>query len=122
MLKLLVFIGLGGGLGSISRYLAQMFIYKYLPGIFPVGTFLVNVTGCLLIGFLYGLHESHSISSEWRFFLITGFCGGYTTFSTFSYESLELLKQGNYLYFFTYVFLSITLGLLAAALGFIIAK
>jgi len=122
-MKQLIFIGMGGFIGSVSRYWVQLFINKYLAVIFPVGTFIVNITGCFAIGVLYALADKNAwMSLEWRLFLITGICGGYTTFSTFSYESIQLFRQGNYLFFLLYVVLSVLLGLLATIGGIAMVK
>ena len=117
-MKPILYIFLGGGIGSVCRYLAGLSITRQLTTAFPAGTFIVNITGCVLIGLLYGIANRHAwLTVEWRLFLITGICGGYTTFSTFSYESISLIRQGNYAYFFLYVVLSIVLGLLATVGG-----
>jgi CrcB protein len=122
-MKQLIFIGLGGGIGSIGRYGMQLFIRKLAVMTFPAGTMIVNISGCFAIGILYALADRNpAITLEWRLFLITGICGGYTTFSTFSYESIGLLRQGNYLYFILYVTASILLGLLATAAGISLVK
>ena len=117
-MKSILAIFLGGGIGSVCRYLLGMSITRHLSTAFPAGTFIVNITGCFLIGLLYGIANRHAwLTVEWRLFLITGICGGYTTFSTFSYESISLIRQGNYAYFFLYVVLSVVLGLLATVGG-----
>jgi CrcB protein len=119
MFKILLLIGSGGFLGCVSRYLLQDFVMKRFPSAFPFGTFLVNVSGCFLIGLIYGLSvKSRVLSEALRFLLATGFCGGFTTFSTFSYESLALLKEGNYLYCGLYISLSILVGILATFAGY----
>ncbi|HRN56606.1 MAG TPA: fluoride efflux transporter CrcB [Agriterribacter sp.] len=123
MLKPLLFIGLGGGIGSILRYAVQSLMSRHTAMVFPIGTFIVNVTGCFLIGLLYGLAAKGSLFNiEWRLFLITGFCGGYTTFSSFSYENIVLLKEGHYLQFSLYAGCSVLLGLLATVGGMAAVK
>jgi CrcB protein len=93
------------------------------PHAFPLGTFTVNILGCLLIGLIYGLSEkSPAITMGWRLFLAVGFCGGFTTFSTFANENLALLRDGEFFYFFLYTGLSVVLGITATFLGVIITK
>jgi CrcB protein len=117
-MKALLFVGIGGGLGSILRYVIQIFVGRHVPIVFPLGTFLVNFSGCFLIGMLYSLLARHTgLGPEWRLFLITGICGGYTTFSTFSYDGLILLKQGANLSFLIYMIGTVVLGLLATYAG-----
>ena len=119
----LLFVGIGGGLGSILRYLLQVFAGRHIPIAFPMGTFLVNFSGCFLIGIFYSLASRYTgFNPEWRLFLITGICGGFTTFSTFSYDGLMLLKQGSYLYFLLYIIGSVVLGLVATLAGVTIFK
>ena len=113
-MKTVIFVGIGGGLGSILRYL----VGRHVPIHFPLGTFLVNISGCFLIGIFYSLAERHTgISPEWRLFLVTGICGGYTTFSTYSYDGLILLKQGAGFPFMLYMLGTVVLGLLATFAG-----
>lgn len=123
MFKTLLIVGVGGGLGSMARYLVQFVAAKSMLGAFPFGTFIVNITGSLLIGIVFGLSDRVTgISPEWRIFLATGFCGGFTTFSTFSNENLALLRDGNYLVFMLYSLLSLSLGLGATLLGMVIVR
>ena len=117
-MRALLFVGIGGGLGSILRYIISVFVGKYIPIVFPMGTLLVNISGCFLIGVFYSIFARHSdFNPDWRLFLITGICGGYTTFSTFSYDGLILLKQGFSLSFILYVTGSVVIGLLATFAG-----
>jgi len=121
--KAILIIWLGGGIGSVLRYLVQLGISKLVTVTFPAGTFLVNITGCFVIGLLYGLSGRYAaLTSEWRLFLITGLCGGYTTFSSFSYESISLFRQGNYTYFILYTVLSVVIGLFSTIGGMNIVK
>jgi CrcB protein len=123
MIKTLLLIGTGGFLGSISRFLASRFIQNIFPSAFPFGTFLVNISGCFLIGLIYGFSEKSSlVSSEWKMFLAVGFCGGFTTFSTFANENLALLRDGEFLHFLMYTGLSVILGITATFIGVIITK
>jgi fluoride exporter len=117
-MRALLFVGIGGGLGSIFRYLVQMLVGRHVPLVFPLGTFLVNCSGCFLIGMFYSMSGKYSgFNPEWRLFLITGICGGFTTFSTYSYDGLILLKQGSNLSFMLYMIGSVVLGLLATFAG-----
>jgi CrcB protein len=122
-MKSILLIAIGGAIGSVCRYLLSVYMTRHVPMAYPLGTMIVNLSGCLVIGLLYGLAARHAwMTLEWRLFLVTGICGGYTTFSSFSYESFLLIKEGNYGYFFLYVLGSVVLGLLATAGGFWIAK
>ncbi|HZZ74785.1 MAG TPA: fluoride efflux transporter CrcB [Puia sp.] len=122
-MRALLFVGIGGGLGSILRYMISVFTGRHIPIVFPMGTLLVNISGCFLIGVFYSIFSRHAdLNSDWRLFLITGLCGGYTTFSTFSYDGLILLKQGSNLSFMFYVLGSVVLGLLATFAGVALFK
>ena len=123
MLKILLFIGSGSFLGGIARYLLSKSIQQTVITSFPLGTFWVNITGCFLIGLIYGFSDRGApISNELRLFLAVGFCGGFTTFSTFSHENLALLRDGSFLYFSLYAGLSVFLGLLATFGGHALTK
>ncbi len=122
-IKTIVYIAIGGGLGSVLRYLTAIVINKYFQSGFPYATFATNILGCLLIGLFFGyLEKQNAISSDLKFFLITGFCGGYTTFSTFSHENVNLLQNHQILIAFLYISLSVFTGLMATWLGLILAK
>lgn len=116
MIHSILLVGFGSFLGGICRFLSTKLIGAHLSGAFPFGTFAVNIAGCFLIGLLYGLSE-HGLSPSVRLFLAVGFCGGFTTFSTFANESLQLFKAGNVLTFALYAGLSVFLGILAAYAG-----
>lgn len=123
MFRLLATIAVGGAVGSVSRYLLQMLVARHFVYPFPLGTLLTNILGCLLIGFFYAAAERGTIGSpELRLLLTTGFCGGFTTFSTFSYETIALLTDGQYLYVALYVTGSLLLGLGATFAGVVAVR
>jgi fluoride exporter len=122
-MKIALIIGAGGFIGSIGRYLLQQLVHQKVATTFPLGTMIVNIVGCLIIGIIYALSEKGNVlTPEWRMFLATGLCGGFTTFSTFSYESLNLLRDGQFLYVGLYVGLSVILGIAATWLGVTLIK
>jgi len=117
-MKEFVYIFLGGGLGSVSRYLLHLLINGRGSVVgFPWSTFTINILGSLLIGMFYALSARFHLSNEVRLFLTVGLCGGFTTFSTFSNESLFLFKEGMYFTLASYIILSIILGILAVLAG-----
>jgi fluoride exporter len=123
MLKLLLIIGTGSFMGGIARFLTSRYIQNTIISAFPFGTFIVNILGCFLIGLFYGLSErGNFINPEWRMFLTVGFCGGFTTFSTFANENIALLRDGNIFYFALYASLSVFFGIMATYLGSLITK
>lgn len=118
MLKILFIIGTGSFLGGISRFLVSRLIQNMAVSAFPYGTFVVNIAGCFLIGLFYSLSErNHLISPEWRMFLTVGFCGGFTTFSTFANENFAMLRDGNILSVALYASLSVFVGICATYFG-----
>ncbi|HEV8447124.1 MAG TPA: fluoride efflux transporter CrcB [Gemmatimonadaceae bacterium] len=120
--RLIAAVAVGGALGSVVRYLVGAFIQGRVATPFPVGTFAVNISGSLLLGFLMRLGlETTALGPEMRFFLTTGFCGGYTTFSTFSYETFRLFEDGEYGTAGFYVASSVVLALLGCAIGMSVA-
>lgn len=118
------YVGLGGFVGSIFRFGVSGFVHRLFPfSTFPYGTLTVNVTGCLIIGLLGGLSESRQvIGPELRLFLFLGVLGGFTTFSTFGYETIQLLRDAEGLRAGANVGLHIALGLLAVWLGYSLAR
>lgn len=123
MLKTLLLVGLGGGVGSIIRYMAGLYVHRYFPSTFPWGTLAVNVLGCFLIGLFMGLLDrSTSLDPNWRLLLVVGFCGGFTTFSALSMESINLLQNHQEMTAFLYIGLSIAVGLSATLTGFLLMR
>lgn len=113
MLNNILLVGLGGGVGSILRYLCQ----RSFNLAFPYGTLLVNLLGCLAIGLLWGLFSRH-VDETRRLLLVTGLCGGFTTFSSFTYEGVQMMMENRWLTFALYTALSVFLGLLSTYLGY----
>src|SRR5690606_19915137 len=108
-LSLVLWVGLGGALGSSARYVISTLIQENSSSGFPFGTFAVNIIGCLIIGFLigYSIHRPDTLSEQSRFLLSTGFCGGFTTFSAFSAETFSLIDKGEITTAMIYVILSV---------------
>ena len=127
-MKEIFFVFVGGGTGSTLRYLASM-LWQHLSlhprfqdTVMPWSTLVVNVIGCALISVFYNYSERLGLTYETRLLLTTGLCGGFTTFSTFSYEALALLRNGHTGTFVMYILLSVCLGLAAAALPFVMKE
>jgi len=120
-MNLVWYVAVGSAVGGASRFALSSFIQQR-AGTFPVGTLIVNITGSLILGFLmrYAL-GSTSVSAETRALLTTGFCGGYTTFSTFSYETIKLIEDGDYGQASGYVIASVVLSLVAMFVGIALA-
>ncbi len=122
-MQLVLLVGLAGFFGTISRYLLGQMIFKAGSGTFPYSTLFVNLIGCLLIGLIYGLVEKGSmLSTQTRIVLASGFCGGFTTFSAFSAESFQMIREGFYTHFALYAGLSILLGIAATFAGFFLIR
>lgn len=119
MISQIFIVGIGGFLGSVCRFLLSGFVHRVVPlSEFPVGTLVVNVVGCLLIGILNGLAETRQVMGpDIRLFFMIGLLGGFTTFSTFGYETLALLRDAEVVRAMGNVFLHVLLGLAAVWLG-----
>lgn len=117
-MKLILIVGLGSFLGGIFRYtLSQMIQGKFLST-FPYGTLGVNILGCLFIGIVVALSERTVLSPEWRIFLATGICGGFTTYSAFSSETFSMLRDGQFSAAALYIGCSLILGVLFTFIGY----
>jgi CrcB protein len=120
---MLLYVALGSAIGGVSRYLLGGLIQRLLDTTFPAGTLLVNISGSFLLGAIlrYGI-DTPTLSPEVRALLTIGFCGGYTTFSTFSYETVALLEDGEWTRAGLYVGASVLLSLVGTFLGFAVAR
>jgi len=119
LLKNILLVGLGGMIGSVLRYLSSHFIRHES---FPYATFTVNIIGSFLIGAIMGIAARQEGFGNWRLFLATGVCGGFTTFSAFAWENLQLLNQERYGTFVLYTGTTLIAGLAVTALGYWITK
>ena len=117
-----LWVGVGGGVGAITRYTLGLWIAERLGTSFPWGTWTINVTGSLAIGLLLTvLTERVVVDPAWRLLLVVGFLGGYTTFSSYTFEALTLARAGEWPFALAYVLGSNVVGLLAVALGAVVA-
>jgi len=123
MLKTILLVGTGGFLGSVARFLTEVAVERWLHSSFPWGTFAVNMAGCFIIGLVFAFSEhGNLLSPEWRIFLTVGFCGGFTTFSSFAYNNLTMLSENNLFRLFSNVGLNVLLGVLAVYLGIVVVR
>ena len=119
MIQSVLYVALGGALGSAARFVVSRLVQEHVNTPFPLPTMAVNIVGCLLIGLVYGFAARHEgLGDGMKLFLTVGFCGGFTTFSTFTNESLLMLRTGQLLPLALYAGGSLVLGLCAAALGY----
>ena len=121
-MKIIIAIGIGSFIGGILRYCLSQFVQLRYASEMPYGTFLVNISGCFLIGVVYALADRSLLTTEWRLFFATGILGGFTTFSAFSFETLSLFKAGQVWTAVVYAVCSVLIGLIATFLGMYIVK
>jgi CrcB protein len=118
-----IVISIGGLLGANARYLLANWAAQRLGASFPYGTFIINISGSFILGLFMALLQDRAfVHPNYRLFFATGFCGAYTTFSTFTYESLRLFQDGSFLLGFTNIFGSILVGMLGVFLGFVVGR
>lgn len=117
----LLWVGLGGFVGAIVRYQVSLWAHRWVAGPFPIGTLTVNVMGCFLIGVLMTRVDHGAFSPETRVFLGTGLLGALTTFSTFGYETFDLIRDGSPALAAVSVLLNVVVGLLAVWMGIVVA-
>lgn len=123
MIRNILLVALGGALGSVARFLLSAVVQEQAQSSFPWGTMTVNILGCLIIGFVTALASEHGIvSPALKLILTTGFCGGFTTFSTFVNETVSLGSGESYALAILYIVVSVCLGLVAAIIGMQLAS
>lgn len=115
MIKKIILVAFGGALGSVFRFLISTAIKNNR---LPIATFAVNMFGSFLIGCIMAIYYTKNNFEDWRLFLVTGICGGFTTFSAFSWECLQLLQQQRYVVAILYISLSFMVGIIATYIGF----
>lgn len=119
MLKNIMLAGLGGAIGTMMRFAVYVLIK---PASFPFATLIINILGSFVIGIVFGIAlKNIDFDNNWKVFLATGICGGFTTFSAFSMENFQLLQQGKYFSSITYILVSVIAGILATWLGYKLA-
>lgn len=116
-------VSLGAAIGGAGRYWISNIVYKYFPAVFPYGTLVVNVVGSFILGLLiFVFDEKELLNNQLRIFLTIGFCGGFTTFSTFSLETFNLIRDSEYFLASINIILSIVVCLLGVFLAYIVSK
>lgn len=119
----IITVALGGAMGAVSRFLVGNIVGKALGSAWPYGTFIINIVGCFCMGVLMTvIVERQLLPAAWRLFLCVGFLGGFTTFSSFGYETISLINNGKLLEAIAYVSGSVLLGLLATAIGVYVGR
>lgn len=121
-MKFILAVGIGSFIGGILRYFISIYIQSKHFSAFPYGTLIVNVTGCFLIGIIFGFSERSDIATGWKLFLVTGILGGFTTFSSFSNETVALFRTGQSALAMYYIASSVLIGLAATFAGIYFIK
>ena len=121
-MKLALIVGTGSFIGGFFRYQLSLLIQTKTASPFPLHTFIVNITGCFLIGIVFGIFEKQPLSYEWKLLLTTGILGGFTTFSAFSNETIVLFRDGHVGYALLYILASVIFGLLATYAAYVLIK
>ena len=123
MIRAVLLIAAGGAAGSVMRYLTSAMTARFFHGQFPMATFIANAVGCLLIGLLMGYVIKNNLEhSDLKWLLVTGFCGGYTTFSAFAFENVSLFQSQQYATAFLYIITSVVVGLAAVWVGLLLTR
>lgn len=123
MIKSLLIVGMGSFIGGSLRYALSILMKNICGQGFPWGTLTVNLIGCFIFGIVFASFNKHlSLTHPWCLLLTTGICGGFTTFSTFANESIQMLQNGNWAHFISYVAISVIVGMGLIALGYLIIK
>ena len=118
----ILYIAAGGAIGAVLRYWVSGVSLRFLPAVFPYGTMVVNLAGSFLIGLLWGVSEAVLIAQNIRLMIFIGVLGSFTTFSTFSLESFNLVRDGEYVYFALNIILSVLLGLILVFAGYFLSR
>ena len=122
MYRTILIVGTGGFIGSVMRYLLQVFIENKLLSTFPMATLIANITGSFIIGVVFALAEKSLMNSDWRIFMSVGICGGFTTFSAFAFNNFNMIKEHTWNQLFLNIGGTMILGILAVYLGIILVR
>ncbi len=122
MFRTIIIVGTGGFIGSVMRYLLQVFIENKLLSTFPLATMIANIIGSFIIGVVFALAEKSLMNSDWRIFMSVGICGGFTTFSAFAFNNFNMIKEHTWNQLFLNIGGTMILGILAVYLGIILVR